>query len=260
MYKIQIANAAGETLQLAEGQSDARLYYQPAYEKGDKIIFTADTQHVYIKIDQTLPESLVFLKNRELTYNIPFDQEALAYAPQSFAGAQHILTIRPAQAEDLYARRNLAFNPIDQRFYEDCYPHAKANVETRNESVFYARNVIDGLKFNHSHGGWPFQSWGIGGRADAEMTLYFGRLVSIDEVAFTLRADFPHDNWWTAAQLTLSDGHNQELSFQKTGETQAFALGEHQVEWMRISHLVKADEPSEFPALTQWEIFGRDLA
>ena len=36
-----------------------------------------------------------------------------------------------------------------------------ANVETRGEAVFAARNAIDGIYENDAHGIWPYQSWGI---------------------------------------------------------------------------------------------------
>ena len=72
-------------------------------------------------------------------------------------------------------------------------PHATANVETRNESGFAARNVIDGEHIACGHGEWPFGSWGIGARTDARLTLDFGREVEIDALTLYLRADFPHD-------------------------------------------------------------------
>lgn len=41
--------------------------------------------------------------------------------------------------------RNLAKNVMDQHGETNCYPHASANVETRGEAVFAARNAIDGV-------------------------------------------------------------------------------------------------------------------
>ena len=86
------------------------------------------------------------------------------------------------------------------------FPHASANVETRGESVFAARNAIDGVTANRSHGSWPYESWGINKRQDAEMLLEFGCPVDCDRVVLWTRADFPHDNWWIQARLTFSDG------------------------------------------------------
>ena len=259
MYRIEIVDASGKVINSASGESCARLLHNQPYDQGDSVRFWAEAQHCFVQADQALPETLVYLPDKQLTYQIPKDRAALPYAPQAFSGEMHILEIRPARHEELEIRRNLALNPLDQRFYEKCFPHATANIETRDDPTFFARNVIDGLKFNHSHGNWPFQSWGIGGRADAEILIHFGRPVKVDEVGITLRADFPHDSWWTHGMLSFSDGHQMTLFFQKTGDTQYFAIGEHLVEWLRFHDLKKASDPSPFPALTQWEVFGREI-
>ncbi len=259
MYSIQVVDAAGKVKKSAAGVCYARLLYTLAYEEGDSIVFLADAQHCVVQADQALPESMVYLPEKKFTYKVPKGDFALAYPPQAFAGDRHILQIRPAWLEELRTHRNLALNPLDQRFYESCFPHASANVETRDEPAFFARSVIDGMKFNDSHGNWPYQSWGIGGRADAEITIHFGRTVRIDEVALTLRADFPHDSWWTKGTLTFSDGQQIMLSFEKTGDTQYFHTGEHMAEWVMLSDLIKAKNLSPFPALTEWEVFGQEI-
>lgn len=259
MYSIQIIDASGKVKDSVSGESGVRLLHKPLYGQGDAIRFSSEAQHCFVLADQALPQTLVYLPDKQFTYLIPKDGAALPYAPQAFSGEMHILQIRPARPEELAARRNLAFNPLDQRYCENCFPHASANVETRDDPTFFSRNVIDGLKFNHSHGNWPFSSWGIGGRADAEITLHFGRPVKMDEIGITLRTDFPHDSWWTHGTLSFSDGHQMTLSFQKTSETQYFTTGEHVVEWLRLSDLKKAFDLSPFPALTQWEVFGREI-
>lgn len=259
MYKIEILDAAGRVRQSASGPDYARFLCTLPYQEGDTVVYTADAEHCMVQVDQALPECLVYLPEKRFVYRVPKGDLTLAYPPQAFAGDMHLLQIRPARREELLARRNLALNPLDQRFYEGCFPHAAANVETRDEPAFFARNVIDGLKFNHCHGNWPFQSWGIGGRADAEITLRFGRPVLVDEVGITLRADFPHDSWWTKGTLTFSDGHQILLPFEKTADTQYFPVGERTVEWARLGSLVKAGTLSPYPALTEWEVFGRDV-
>lgn len=259
MYTIEILDAAGRARQSASGAGYARLVCTLPYQEGDTVVFAADAEHCVVQADQSLPECLVYLPEKRFVYRIPKGDLTLAYPPQAFAGNMHLLQICPAAPSEVKARRNLAFNPLDQRFYEGCFPHAEANVETRDEPAFFARNVIDGLKFNHCHGNWPFHSWGIGGRADAEITLRFGRPVLIDEVGITLRADFPHDSWWTKGTLTFSGGQSLALSFEKTADTQYFSTGEHLVEWVRLSDLEKARTLSPFPALTEWEVFGREI-
>lgn len=260
MYTIQVVDASGKAKQSFSGANHARFLCTLPYAEGDSIVFTSDAQHCFIQVDQALPEAMVYLPERKFTYRIPAGDLKQAYPPQAFAGDMHLLQIRPARIQELRARRNLALNPIDQRFYEGCFPHASANVETRDEPAFFARNAIDGLKVNHCHGNWPYQSWGIGGRADAEITIHFGRTVRIDEVAVTLRADFPHDSWWTQGTLTFSGGQTMALSFEKTGDTQYFPVGERLVEWVRLSELKKAGDPSPYPALTELEVFGQDIS
>ena len=90
--------------------------------------------------------------------------------------------MRTAEEYEVTAYRNLAKNVMDQHGDHGCYPHAYANVETRGESVFAARNAIDGVLANASHGAWPYESWGINMQDDAELTLEFGRPVDFDKI------------------------------------------------------------------------------
>ena len=132
-------------------------------------------------------------------------------------------------------------------------------METRDESYFAARNTIDGVHIANSHGAWPYGSWGIGARTDAELTLDFGRPVEIDRIVLYLRADFPHDAWWTSGTVTLDDGYS--LTFPLKGEdgAQTLSLGSvHTVRMLRLHSLVKCDMPSTFAALRQIEVYGRD--
>ena len=86
-----------------------------------------------------------------------------------------MISLRKARPYEVNIYRNLAENVNDQHGDVNCYPHASANVETRGEAVFAAKNAIDGVTANHSHGKWPFASWGINQRDDAEIKLEFGR-------------------------------------------------------------------------------------
>jgi hypothetical protein len=156
-------------------------------------------------------------------------------------------------------RRNLAFNPFDHHDNATLFPHAKANVETRGEAVFAARNAIDGEKANTDHGFWPYTSWGINQDPAAALTLAFGRPVRIDQVTLYLRADFPHDAWWNEASMTFSDGHMLTVPLVKSSAAQTFAIPSRRVEWVRLHDLKKADDPSPFPALTQLEVWGADV-
>ena len=129
---------------------------------------------------------------------------------------------------ELSRSRDLARNPADLRGHTNFYPHCTANVETRDESVFAARNVTDGLRFNTFHGEWPYESWGIGARTDAWCRIDFGRDVIAERMALTLRADFPHDAYWVSGHMIDSNGDDMAFELQKTGFIEQYQNGEHQ--------------------------------
>ena len=88
--------------------------------------------------------------------------------------------------------------------------------------------------------------------------LEFGRPVDIDQVCLWTRADFPHDNWWVSAVLTFSDGTREVVNMEKSEKAHTFAITKKGITWVRLSDLIKADDPSPFPALTQIEVYGKE--
>lgn len=258
MYQIEVVNAQGDVVAASRGTEDARLVYEGAYLCGDSIRFSAPQPHASVIVDQSVLPATVYLPQHAFHYHIPFGDAKNGYAPQAFSGDVHTLWIGPPEDALRTGWRNLALNPADQRGESSCYPHAMANVETRGEAQFWARNAIDGHRFNTKHGAWPHHSWGIGERRDAWLRIDFGRPVLIGAVSLTLRADFPHDSWWERATLDCSDGFSAEMTLIQTAEPQRFPLGEHIVTWVRLRNLVKAETPSPFPALTQIEIYGSE--
>lgn len=189
---------------------------------------------------------------------MPFGEHRLTYAPGTFEAPRHIVFARVLSEEETSSVRNLSRNPADLRGETDFFPHCTANVETRNEACFCARNVIDGIRLNTFHGEWPFQSWGIGAREDAWCRLDLGREVRAEKMALTLRADFPHDAYWTEGHAVLSDGSDVAFSLRKTGDRQWIDLGGRKIRWLRLERMIKSFDPSAFPALTQWEVYGRE--
>ena len=258
MIHIEVKNAAGEVLARAEHDTEALLRVDRTYEDGDRVEIVSDDKHLMVQMDATLLPGEVYLPNGRMTWRVPAGEHRLAYCPVAFQGGRHIVMARRMTAEEVAARRNIARNPSDLRGDTDFFPHCTANVETRNESCFAARNVIDGMRHNTFHGEWPFQSWGIGAREDAWCLIDFGREVTVDEMALTLRADFPHDAYWVSGHVVLSDGAEVAFDLDKTGDRQFISLGEHHVTWMRLERMQKSDDPSAFPALIEWEVFGRD--
>ena len=258
MITITARTAAGTILAQASHPQEALLRIDRVYEDGDVIEIASDDRHLWVQMDATILPGEVYLPDGRMNWRVPYGEHRLAYCPVAFQGGRHIVTARVMTEKEIAARRNIACNPSDLRGGTDFYPHCTANVETRNEACFCARNVIDGMRHSDSHGEWPFQSWGIGAREDAWCLLDFGREVEVDEMALTLRADFPHDAYWVAGHVVLSDGTETAFDLEKTGERQYVALGKHRVKWMRLERMQKSDDPSAFPALIEWEVFGRD--
>lgn len=259
--RITVTGADGQVKAQAAGTDAVTLVYQAPYAEGDVITMTGSAPgFVVARLEDSLPEVLGWLAG-EFRLVVPFGEKRVSYSPKSFTGDIHLLWARTAEPEELTGSRNLAFNPLDS--HDNCgfFPHASANVETRGESVFAARNAIDGCYANDSHGPWPYQSWGINRDPEAELTLDFGREVEISRLVFTLRADFPHDNWWKQCTVRCSDGSELTPEFVKTGARQTIALEPRRVRWIKVGQLIKDEtDPSPFPALTQLEVWGSEVS
>lgn len=258
---LKVISAANETRMEAACEHRVSLLYQEEYCEGDCIVLECEQPGAYfvVQFEDTLPAALIYAAQSKVTYQIPYGEKRIVFSPKSFAGAKHLVRARVASAEEVAARRCLSFNPYDQHANTSFFPHAVANVETRGEVVFAAQNAIDGVYENNSHGNWPFQSWGINRDPKAEWTVQFGRPVAVDEIRLTLRADFPHDNYWTQATLAFSDGSTEIVPLEKLTEPQRFAVAPRTVEWIVLKDLIAADDPSPFPALTQFEAWGKEV-
>lgn len=251
-----------------QGEDEIYLVYPKAYEPGDRLVFTAgEIPGFYvIRVDGAMDEAYVYLTKERVEYAIPFErneyfqEDRISYCPGSFAGSSHYITMRKARPEENRNFRNLAKNVMDQREDTGCYPHVHANAETKGPiaPLFAARNAIDGVLANTCHYPWPFQSWGIDQREDAEITVEFGRPVDIEELRLTTRADFPHDSWWTQGTVCFSDGTSETVALSKRAEPQSFPIQRRGITWVKVGRLIKAEDPSLFPALTQIEVFGRN--
>ena len=231
--RIFITGPDGQVKAQASGGNRATLVYDAPYEEGDVIHLAGGPGFVAAQLEDSMAEAYGYLSG-EFCLAVPFGEKKISYSPKSFTGDQHLLWVRRAEEEEVRAQRNLARNVLDSHDNQGLFPHASANVETRGESVFAARNAIDGCYANHSHGRWPFQSWGINRDPNAALRLDFGRSVRLDRLVFTLRADFPHDSWWTRCTVRFSDGSRLEPEFVKTGERQSFDFAPRAVEWLVV--------------------------
>lgn len=257
MMKMCVLDKQKKIRANAEGKDRITLVYTPSYKRGDTVVFRCRRSGWYhLCLDDGLPSAMVYVE-KEASFPIPFGEKRICYPPRAFKGRRHLITAFPATEEEVYRYRNLALNPLDHHGDTGMFPHAEANVETRGEAVFAAHNAIDGIYANRRHHSYPYQSWGINKDPNASCTIDFGCMVELDKIALTLRADFPHDSYWTQATVAFSDGSEEVFSLQKSAETQWFAIEKRRVNKIVLKNLIKAENFSPFPALTQIEAWGR---
>ena len=226
----------------------------------DKIRVTLEHpgQYLFVKLDETLNENLIYVSGKEWIYQPMLTANGLeATSENAFRSKRHYLQIRVARDYEINCYRNLALNPHDQKDDSGAYPHAFANVETRNDATFFARNAIDGIFANNSHGSYPYQSWGINQQEDAALTIDFGRKVRIDQIGVTLRADYPHDSYWTQISVIFDSGEEEKFRTQKVKSPQYFKFAAVETTKIVFTNLKKySEDTSPFPALTELECFG----
>jgi hypothetical protein len=238
------------------------------YKPGDRIEVTG-SHEMAVRLDEKMPECLLFLADSaqgKFSYEVPYGRAELqtgsAYAPDSFAGSSHVVTVRPLNEQEKTGYRNLALNPCDVLKPKEgpgqVYPHSSTNSYSRNLYDFAARNAIDGVSENGHHGVWPYQSWGPGLRLDLWWKLDFGRPVDLDKIRLMVRADFPHDSYWKSAVVAFSDGSLVPIQVTDSAEFQEFSFPKRQVSWFRIHDLVPED-PARWCAFIEVEAWGHDL-
>lgn len=260
VLELKIINKNGDTICSSNGIGEVHLVVKKLYEEGDKIVLESDCKntYMYVQVDDALGAALVYITKNCIEYEIPFKEKRVSYSPKVFYGECHYLYARVATIEEVHSYKNLSLNVMDRHGDTGYFPHASANVETRGEAVFAARNAIDGVRENRSHGEWPYESWGINRRDDATMKVEFGRKVITNKIVLYTRADFPHDNWWEKVTLTFSDGTSIDWNLEKTSKAHILNFDSKIIEWVELSNLIKSDDPSPFPALTQIEVYGTE--
>ena len=258
---LQIIKKDGTVAASKSDNTEVGLVYESAYEDGDFIELQCEKSGSYlvIQLDDAIGASFVYIKGNMVRFEVPFGEKKSCYSPKSFSGEKHLLYARFARMDEIESYKNVCLNKYDQHGQVEVYPHAWANVETRGESVFAAKNAINGNCENHSHGAWPYESWGINCNDDACILIEFGRMVEVDQIRMYTRSDFPHDNWWTSVLVTFSDESNILWNLEKTDKAHELTFDKRKVSWVRLDHLIKAEDPSPFPALTQFEVYGKEI-
>ena len=258
---MQILNQTGDILQEADSNSSfTALLYDAEYQEGDAVRFLTDHPGFYtIMLDDTLGKASLLLTDTSFTWKVPFGLLRKRYNPRAFSGTRHYITAETIKDNHLKQQRILSCNIYDTADTANVYPHAWSNVITPEKPEFDAQNAIDGIIYPYVHGRYPYESWGINRREDAEWHLNFGRKIQADKIRITLRSDFPHDSYWNAIDLDLSNGDHFDLHFIKTGNSQEFTMHTEPFQQLTLSHFQRADDSSPFPALTQIEVIGSDI-
>jgi hypothetical protein len=271
---VQIEDARGALVAGQKSHSPssktgtATIDFKREYQPGDRIIFSGP-KRMAVQTDQNMPECLIYTlhsPSSAQSYAIPYGREeqqtGSAYAPESFAGNSHRVTVRALDHKELSEYRNLALNPCDLVQPENSsipfFPHASSNSVSRSLFDFEARNAIDGRVQNGHHGVWPYQSWGPQLRTDIWWKVDFGRPVELDKVRLMIRADFPHDSYWKSAKVEFSDGSQIAIQIGPSPEFQDFPFSKRAVSWLRITDVVPED-PTKWCSLIEVEAWGRDL-
>ena len=70
------------------------------------------------------------------------------------------------------------------------------------------------------------------------------------------RSDFPHDSYWTHVSITFSDGSCEDFALEKSSRAHVLTFAEKEITWLELGRLIKAEDNSPFPALTQIEVYG----
>lgn len=233
--------------------------YNGEYAPGDKIVINAPgVEFLKISLDKTFLETIIYNPQGSFEYEIPFDNLRLMYSGEAFAGCEHRLCVCEPSDEEAYGFRNIALNPYDVRGQNKYFPHAFANLVTRESPTFFERNAIDGMRENRGHGMYPYHSWAGGAREDLEYTLSFGTEVEVEKLVFYLRADFPHDTYWKSVDVIFSGGEKFTAEFEKTEKGQALTLPEKiKTKTVQLKNFRQATFPLSWAALTEVEVYGR---
>ena len=256
ILKLKIINKDGVELFSAQGQK-IEAEYKGTFSEGDKILIDAKMcEYISLKLDDTLKQSIIYVPSGKFEFNVPFGDLRAGYAEEAFMGDTHILYAEEAD-EFAFDVRNIALNPYDQRGQKRYFPHAYANLVTREAPCFFERNAIDGVAENHGHGNYPYHSWAGGAREDLEYFIDFGQEVEVEKLVFFLRADFPHDTYWKALDVEFSDKTRVTADFVKTADGQELVLEEKKkTRTIHLTNFKQAELPFSWAALSQVEVIG----
>jgi len=256
-----LLNESGECKFRAHG-TKIDVCYVGEYEPGDRWHIDVDcTGFVKIKLDETMLESIIYLPDKTFEFTIPFDRERVCcYAPDAFSGDKHRVVCTEPADDEIYGEREISLNPYDRHNVDKYFPHAYANAVTNEHPSLFERNAIDGVIRNERHGIYPYHSWGGGLREDLEFEVRFGIETQVSRITLFLRADFPHDTYWTDVNLEFSDGTVKHIELLGIKEGQTFEFEPIKTNCVKLCGFKQQrleDGSLSFAALSQIQIYGK---
>ena len=232
MIFLKLVDKQGNTLAETSGIS-IDFTFDRVYEEGDKFIVKLKDcgEFIWMKLDESLKESIVLVPDKIFEYTVPFGPELIAYDEESWKKPTHRVTLREAEDTEAFGNRIISENSADRHDVGRYFPHARANFVTRNDPVFFERNAVDGVINQKGHGIYPYHSWAGGAREDLEFYIDFGAEAEVEKIEFFLRADFvnDHDTWWKSIDVEFDDGTVQTAQFEKPAGGQTLTLEEPKI-------------------------------
>ena len=258
MICVEIIDKNGAVLYSQKGMS-IDCIYQGEYKEGDKILVKKrDTDFLMVQLDETLAESIIYLPTSSFEFEIPFGNLMQGYDSKAFLGDSHRIIVKEPEDDQLYSVFNISQNSHDRRGQKRYFPHAYANLVTREDVCFFERNAIDGICDNEGHGAYPFHSWAGGAREDLEYYIDFGREIEVEKIVFYLRADFPHDTFWKNIDIEFSDGQKVTADFEGTKDGQEVVLPEGiKTKTVHLTNFKQVSFPLSWAALSQVQVYGK---
>ncbi len=265
--KIEYITAKNKTY-TATGEGMVILYTDVKYSANDKITVTlpAGEKYLALSLNSRVGEAIIYCPNGKFTYTLPNTNTIFPNTMDSSSGINYknnTITARLVTAEELATKHNLALNPYDLKDAKGSYPHASTSNVNDNNLYWEARCAIDGFTANEGHGEYPYQSWGPNSNVKPtdHFTIDFGREVTVDELVVVIRADFPHDSYFTGCTVTFSDGSTKQINLTNSEMEQVIDLGGVTTTSIKLSGFTveTAGATTPYAALTEVKCMGTEV-
>lgn len=251
----------------ASGEGMVTLYVGKYVANGKlTITLPAGEKYVAISLNSRVGEAIIYCPDGKFNYTFPNTTKVFPNTMDSGSGivyTNNTITARIPTAQELAKEHNLALNPYDWANSKGAYPHASTNNVYTGSDEWAARNAIDGFTANKGHGEYPYQSWAPSSTMkDSDYFMIdFGREVTVNELVVVIRADFPHDSYFTGCTVTLSDGTTMQINLNNSAMEQEIDLGGVKTTSVKLSGFTveKANASTEYAALVEVACMGTEV-